>query len=799
MRHKAHHEEEDRPMSSADAEKGLNNKVTGNGKFSLADDSTGYQKIFESAIDAMIIHEVHSPKILEVNEKTVKLYGYTRDELLSIDITDLMEGASLYRSEEIDEIKRRIDSGEELVFEWKGKKKNGELFWAEVSSKRILIAGRDLVVVFVKDITWQKEIEEELKKSEAKYRRLAENSPDMLFRISLPLRHFEYVSPVVTTILGYSPHDFYINPDLLESAVHTDWRSYFKTKWGAILNGESSENLVYQIVDQNGLIKWVSQRNVLIKDNGRGLVGVEGVISDITASKEAEEALRKEEARYKAIIQASTDGFLLMDLDGKILETNKAYCEMSGYTSDEVCTRFVYDLDEVEDQRATKEHIEKKTTKRSERFEARHIRKDGSVYDVEVSSRYLPIDGGRLVSFIRDISDVKKAERDKATLESRLLQAQKLESIGRLAGGVAHDFNNMLSVIIGYAEQIRVGVKSGDSFYDSVVQIIAAARRSSDITSQLLAFARKQTISPRKLDLNASLSKMGTMLKRLIGEDIELSVQLAEDKCYIMMDPSQVDQVIINLCVNARDAINGVGKIVLNTEEVYLDSRYCKQNPGAISGNFVRLEVHDNGSGMDEETLLNLFEPFFTTKEAEQGTGLGLATVYGIIQQNGGFVNVESAPGEGSTFRLFFPCFEESDGVCEEKGDGAELSAGSETVLLVEDEPAVLNMTKTILENLGYNVLATLNPVEAITLAENHCETIDLLLTDVVMPQMNGRELAEMLQEKHPHLKIIFMSGYTANVLAPHGVLESGLNFIQKPFSINDLSVKVREVLEKDE
>ena len=382
-------------------------------------------------------------------------------------------------------------------------------------------------------------------------------------------------------------------------------------------------------------------------------------------------------------------------------------------------------------------------------------------------------------------------------LTSQLRQAQKMESVGRLAGGVAHDFNNMLGVILGHVELAMGRIEAADPVHRDLDRIRDSAMRSADLTRQLLTFARKQIISPKVMDLNQAVDSTLIMLRRLIGENIHLVWQPGQGLWPVKMDPSQIDQILANLCVNARDAISGVGTVTIQTGRKTLDQVYCDRHPGFVPGEYVQLSVADDGAGMDQETQKNLFEPFFTTKELGKGTGLGLATVYGIVKQNNGFINVYSEPGMGAVFRIYLPRHIATDreSVPEKQDPVTPVPAGSETVLLVEDEPSILEVTKLMLESLGYEVLSADTPGRAVTLAETH-EAIHLVLTDVVMPEMNGRDLAGRLCVMHPNLKCLFMSGYTADVIAHHEVLDKGVHFLQKPFSKEELAARVRSALD---
>jgi len=409
--------------------------------------------------------------------------------------------------------------------------------------------------------------------------------------------------------------------------------------------------------------------------------------------------------------------------------------------------------------------------------------------------RAFALPGSRLAVAFEDISKLKSSEAEKEKIGSQLQQAQKMESVGRLAGGVAHDFNNMLSVIIGNAEMALEHAENHPDMRRELEEIKKAALRSADLTRQLLAFARKQAVTPRVINLNHSIEGMLRMLRRLIGEDIQLAWLPETALAPIFIDPSQVDQILANLCVNARDAINGVGKITIETGTVSLNAEYCLENPGFIPGDYTLLSVSDNGSGIAKEHLKVIFEPFFTTKKQGEGTGLGLAMIYGIVKQNGGFIKVYSEATQGTTFRIYLPQYlEETEDIKREeeiiipKGHG-------QLVLLVEDETVVLDLNVRMLERLGYKVLATSSATEALHLALEHREELQVLLTDMVMPEMNGHDLAKSILRDNPDLKCLFVSGYTANVIARQGFLPEGINFLQKPFMKKDLAVKLHQIL----
>jgi signal transduction histidine kinase len=397
------------------------------------------------------------------------------------------------------------------------------------------------------------------------------------------------------------------------------------------------------------------------------------------------------------------------------------------------------------------------------------------------------------LNVLLDDLDFRISEREKA--EERLRQAQKMEAIGSLAGGVAHDFNNMLSVILGYTDLNIAGLEPGDRLRSDLEEIKRAGERARELTRQLLAFSRKQILEPKIIDLNQILFGMEKMLRRLLGEGIELSLLSFKKLGKIKADPGQLEQVVMNLCVNAKDAMPTGGKLCLETTNATLDRSYADLHPEVVPGPYVLLAVTDTGVGMDPEVGARIFEPFFTTKEKGLGTGLGLATVFGIVRQSGGHIWVYSEPGRGTTFKVYFPCYEQVVETTAPASVVVPASGGSETILLVEDDEQVRTLARTVLGRNGYNVLEAQNPGEAIIVFEKYPAKIHLLLTDVVMPRMTGKELVDRLAPQRPQMKVLFMSGYTDNSIVHHGVLDAGIAFLQKPITPDTLLRKVREVL----
>jgi PAS domain S-box-containing protein len=522
------------------------------------------------------------------------------------------------------------------------------------------------------------------------------------------------------------------------------------------------------------------------------------IYNDVTDQKNSEIALKESEERFALAMESTNDG--LWDWN---LETNEIYYSpvwkgLLGYEDHELPNDFsVWEkLTDPGDVKRSWEMQNELINKKRDRFELefKMKHKDGHWVDILSRANVIFNEDDKAVRIVGTHQDIT----EKRQLEDQLNQAQKMESVGRLAGGVAHDFNNMLSVILGKTEMALEDTDPDQTLYADLKDIQTAARRSADVTRQLLAFARKQTVAPKVLNLNRIIKMILKMLRRLIGEDIDLIWLPNEDLWPVRIDPSQIDQILANLSVNARDAIADVGKLTIETGKATFDEAYCADHPGFVPGDFVQLTVSDNGCGMNQETLQNLFEPFYTTKDVDKGTGLGLATVYGIVKQNDGFINVYSELDQGTTFRIYLPRYLTETEILEKKSPDTIPLDGTEAILLVEDEPSILRMTRMMLERMGYKVLAAGTPGEAIALAREHAGEIHLLMTDVVMPEMNGRDLARNMLSLYPNLKRLFMSGYTANMIAHHGVLDEGVQFIQKPFSKQDLAIKVREVLDED-
>ena len=560
---------------------------------------------------------------------------------------------------------------------------------------------------------------------------------------------------------------------------------------GVLVGSRASYSLDYPCHSPNQQ-RWFRQRVVPNLATRRGAVVTH---RDITAQRADDEARRLSDAALKAVSQ----GVVIADAAHRVVWVNDAFAAATGYVAADVLGKTLQDLQGPSTDPATVSAICAALRDGAEfSGEIQSHRRDGSPFwnDLTIS----PVRDGlqRLTHFalvVRDVSARHASASERARLEQQLQQAQKLETVGRLAGGVAHDFNNMLSVILGYVD-LTLLEQHDERLRDDLQQIRTAAQRSANITGQLLAFARKQVIAPTPLDLSEVVTNAVKLLARLIGEDVRLTWMPAEDLWLIHMDPSQVDQIITNLCVNARDAIADVGNVVLQAENCVVDARFAAQHVGAALGDYVRLTVRDDGHGMDDETLSHIFEPFFTTKSNGRGTGLGLATVYGVAQQNGGFITVSSVVGAGTTFEVYLPRYVGAPAAASLDASTSVDARGDETILVVEDEPAILRLTTRVLERHGYHVLSASDPLEALHVAAAHPGTIHLLLTDVIMPTMNGRDLETALRATRPSLACIFTSGYTADVIAARGVVDAGVHFLHKPCLPALMARAVRDVLD---
>ena len=750
-------------------------------------------KFFQTSADLMCLADPNGC-FMKTNPSFTETLGYLEAELASKPIIEFIHPDD--KQATLDEITLQLQTGFTRNFANRYICKDGSIKWL---SWRVNYSKDDgIAYATARDITDNKKAEEALRESE-EWMTLAIQAGNMgLFDLNVQTGEAT-VNPEYELMLGYDPAELHVPVAKWLERMHPDDQEPVADVYQAYVRGELPHYKVeFRQRTRDGDWKWIlSYGRIMERDAEGNPKRMLGVHVDINERKRAEEALRESENRLRFALEGSNDGLWDVQMKTGTTYLSPRGCEILGYRPEEACevSSVWADLVHPEDLPLTnmrlREHIEGMTA--IFEVEQRLRTKSGDWKWVLARGKVVSRDENgvplRMTGTHTDLTEQKK-------LQDQLTHAHKMESVGRLAGGVAHDFNNMLSVIIGHTELARKREPDPLQLREHLEQIQKAAEHSADIVRQLLAFARKQTVSPKVFDLNNTVDSMIKMLRRLIGEEIDLVWQPEESLCPVKMDPAQINQILANLCVNARDSITGVGRISIETCSKTFDAAFCAGHTGFVPGEYILLTVSDNGYGMDKETLSKVFEPFFTTKEVGQGSGLGLAMVYGIVKQNDGFIDVYSEPGQGTCFNIYLPRYLGKEEKSRSENPVGPAERGQETVLMVEDEPAILDLGRQLLEMQGYRVLAAATPGEAIRLAEEHIGEIHLLLTDVVMPEMNGRELAKKLLSLYPGLKRLFMSGYTADVIAHHGVLDEEVHFIQKPFSLDALAAKVRDALD---
>ncbi len=886
-----------------------------------SDDTLGrnrYEMLLQLSRDVILFIRRSDTRIVDFNSAALKAYGYSRDELLSLNIGDLRAPQTISLTPA--QLNQADQSG--ILFETIHRRKDGTLFPVEVSSVGTEIESERILISIVRDITARKKTQGELAEANRLLRMTIDAIPDLMFEVDADGRFYSYhmlsgdtlyappevflgktvqdVLPaeparIIMTALAqavekgrhrgatYSlalPGGQYwfelsisatpgeklqssryivlarniterkrteeslrengrllsesqriahlgnweldictnevtwsdetyrifetdpktrISYETYVDAIHPDDRDRITAAYARSLKTHEPYEIGYRILLPGGRIKHVQGHSQsFYNPEGKPIRSI-GTVQDITERTRSEDALRTSELKYRSLFEAAEDGIILLDSTG-FVDCNDAGARMYGISKWEVIGKAPTDFcpeNQPDGRPSTEVALEKISAAlkgTTQKFDWVSRRPDGTLFDVEITLSRIGDPGSTLMlSIVRDVTDRRRESEKNARLAAQLQQAQKMESVGRLAGGVAHDFNNMLGVILGHTDLALEQVDPEDPINEDLRGIQMAARRSADLTRQLLAFARKQTIALQILDLSETITGALNMLQRLIGENIQLKWSPTADLWPVKADPSQIEQILTNLCVNARDAIQDVGEIVLTAGNCMVDDHYCSTREGLTPGEYVRLEIRDTGGGMEKEVLEHIFEPFFTTKQMGKGTGLGLAMVYGAVRQNSGFIYVASELGYGTTFSIYLPRQEASP----RQPAAAKRPArqGKETVLLVEDEPAILNLAARLLRKQGYGVLATKSPTDALRLAAEHEGDIHLLLTDVIMPEMNGRVLADNLRARYPHIKCLFMSGYTADVVAKQGILDEDVSFLQKPFSAEELADKMELVL----
>ena len=634
---------------------------------------------------------------------------------------------------------------------------------------------------------------EQLESSEQRYRSLFERNLAGVFRTAMDGRYLD-CNEAYAHIYGYSSREEVLSTS--NSVMRYTSPSERNERMASLRRQRSFTNMETPQRRKDGSLIWVLH-NVTLMEDAQGNEFIEGTVVDVTERRLAEAKILDWKNRYEAAVLAS--GQIIYDWNPHTNEVTfgGTFEPLLGYSVDEIAsgTNRWRELIHSDDLERYKKEMDRVLAIGSEalHIEYRVRRKDGQYVTVKDEGQYLLDSSGKADHLIGFISDVT----EQRALEEQLRQSQKMEAVGRLAGGLAHDFNNLLTVIKGYSRMVLEDSRPGEKIRANVEHIDSAAERAAALTRHLLAFSRKQVLQPRVIDLNVLVLNLDKMLRRLIGEDIEVETVPAPNLGHVNADPGQMEQVIMNLVVNARDAMPNGGKLTLETANVDLDSDYAREHVTVRPGRYVMLAVSDTGSGMDPQTQARIFEPFFTTKELGRGTGLGLSTVYGIVKQSGGHIWVYSELNRGTTFKIYLARVEDPAGTLSPVTRSAVTARGSETILLVEDDEQVRELTNTILVNCGYTVLVAENAAAVAKICEQHGNSIDLLLTDVVMPGISGREVASQVSARWPNIKVLFMSGYTENSIVHHGVLDSGTHFLAKPFTPTALANKVREVLDR--
>ncbi len=750
-----------------------------------------YRLIFEGNPNPMWVFDLETLEFLEVNEAAIEHYGYTRAEFLGMTLKDIRVGDELSMpfDGQTEEDKGDIQSSFARGHVWQHRKKDGTLITVAVEWRPIAFRGHLAALTLANDVTELVKAEQGLRESEQRFRDLFEGSPDAVFVEDLEGNVLD-VNPAACRLHGL-PRKELIGKNVLE-LVPPGKRKETEREFKKLVSGElqrvEGESLV---TDGHAVPVEVNASRIHYGSKPTMLLHVR----DITERRQAEVALRSSEMLFYSVWENSVDGMRLTDEDGTIVAANNAYCSLVGLRRDELEGKsFTVIYADSENpaailQQYLEQFRDRAKVRQSERKLTLH---NGNTVILEDTNSVVEMRGKPplLLSLFRDVT----AER---RLEEQLRQAQKMEAIGQLAGGVAHDFNNILTVIHGHASLLMDRNDLSAPAAKSAQQVIQAAERAAGLTRQLLTFSRRQVIQPRRLDMNEVVANMTKMLGRLLGEDIALQVNYWSQPPIVAADESMMEQVLLNLSVNARDAMPKGGQLVIRISVAEVDEHHLRQHPEGRAGCFVCITTTDTGCGIPPENLRRIFEPFFTTKGVGKGTGLGLATVYGIVKQHQGWIEVESEIGRGATFRVYIPYAAGFGQKSEEGSPETTVRGGDETILVVEDEQPVRELVSTLLQGYGYRVLHAESGVKALEVWDRHKQEIDLVLTDLVMPdRMNGKELAEKLWDERPDLKVIFSSGYSADVVGREFVQQHGLNYLQKPYHPQKLALTVRECLD---
>ena len=748
-----------------------------------------YRSIFENAVEG-IFQSTPEGRFITVNPSLARILGYDSSEEVIETITDITHQLYVDPVRRADAARIQEEHGVIHGFEFEAYRKNGEKIWLSVN-RRPVHDGNGVEIYregSIEDITERKHAEARLRESEEKYRSIVETANEGIWLITNEACT-SYVNQQMAAMLGYTVAEM-LGHQIFDFIFPADF-AIAAQKIAQYQRG-TSETDEFRLRRKDGSALVTLYNASPTKNQAGEVVGFLSMNIDITERKRAEDELLQSEQRYRLLFERNPQPMWVFDLETlAFLEVNDAAIHHYGYTREEFLAMTIKDIRPAEDIPNLLDNVSRVMPQHEDAGIWKHKKKDGTITYVEITAHELTFYGRPAqIVLAYDVTE-------RRFLEEQFRQSQKLEAVGQLAGGVAHDFNNLLTVITGYSDLSLRGLDKDTPLYSNLEEIKKAGESAASLTRQLLAFSRKQVLQPKVLKLNVIVDDVNKMLQRLIGEDIDLLMVLEPSLGQIKADPGQIEQVILNLTVNARDAMPQGGKLTIETANVYLDDKYARRHTAIQPGHYVMLAVSDNGCGIDAEIQLRMFEPFFTTKEQGKGTGLGLSTVYGIVKQSDGNIWVYSEVGKGTTFKVYLPRVDEGAQEYKRSAETEEALQGTETILLAEDEDIVRKLARQVLEMYGYQVLEAVNGGAALLICERYKEPIHLLITDVVMPEMSGRELAERRSQLCPEMRVLFMSGYTDDAIVHQGVLDAGANFIQKPFSPDALAGKVREVLDR--
>ncbi|MBN2318420.1 MAG: PAS domain S-box protein [Acidobacteria bacterium] len=747
-----------------------------------------YRKLVENSLQGLSIYQ--DKGLVFCNKTHADIFGYSIEELLAS-----IEATNLIHPEDRDLVLNRYSdliAGKPTPAHYEHRiiRKDGEVRWLEINASLIEFNGKPAVQVADMDVTERKSAEKVLRESEEQFRLIAETIDEVVWIYDPVKDKVVYVSPTHDRIYGYSREILqkkqssffdYVHPDDCQKAI----AAVEEMKSGQPLDNE------FRIIRPDGSVRFIWDRSFPIKDEKGQIKRFIGVAQDVTTWRRSEEALKESTDYLDQIINCISDPVFVKDYQHKLVLVNEAMSKFIGIPREKMLGKTGFELvsekyvESLLEQEAVVLRTGNENVTQDTLPDA-----DGNNHILMTKKTLLTKKSGekQIVGVVRDITEYKR-------LEAQFLHAQKMEAIGALAGGVAHDFNNLLTVITGYVDLLKQDHGHVDSSKKDLEQIERAVQHATSLTSQLLAFSRKQILNPRVLDLNAIISDMNPMIRRLISENIEYETTLTPEPGAIKADPMQIQQIVMNLVVNARDAMPGGGRLTIATTNVEIDKAFVEKNSDAETGRYVLLTISDNGIGMDPQTRSRIFEPFFTTKETGKGTGLGLSTVYGIVQQSGGYIQIDSEYKKGTSCRIYLPVAEAAAVDPESKKNAFLPGDGKETILVVEDEPSVRILTGRILRRCGYHVLEAENGEKALDLVRNCSEDIHLILTDAIMPGMNGKELVTQIHSVRPGIRVLYVSGYMDDTIVKQGILNSSIAFLQKPFTANDLIRKVQDAI----